>query len=142
METRGFLVPEDAETAEATFHDLGPAAQTVTKEVAKAMAFDREEYRERVTGQVVETARDALFASLLEVSVGTEAEFDAWLADHGALSVHLEGNEHVEMRAWHPVYPAETVAAVTFNDETDAAVATVQRQAFGRFYREVLGLDS
>ncbi len=142
METRGFLVPEDADAAEAAFHDLGPAAQTVTKEVAKAMAFDREEYRERVTGQVVETARDALFASLLEVSVGTEAEFDAWREDHEGLTVHLEGNENVEMRAWHPVYPAGAVAAVTFNDETDAAVATVQRQAFGRFYREVLELDS
>jgi len=141
METRGFLAPETrADTVDA-FESMEPAAQTVTKEVAKAMAFDREEYRDRVTEEVVTTARDALFASLLEVHLGSKAEFEQWTAGHGDLAVNLEGNEHVDRRAWHPIPAAEAVAAVTFHEQPDAAVATVQRQAFGRFYRELLDQD-
>lgn len=141
METRGLLAPETEETTRAAFEAMGPAARTVTSEVAKAMSFDRGEYRERVTGAVVETARDALFASLLEVHVGTDAEFDAWLRDRPDLEVHLEGNENVSRRAWHPVAPVESVAAVTFHEETDAVVATVRRQAFGRFYEPLLAQE-
>jgi len=33
---------------------------------------------------------------------------------------------------------ADAVAAVTYQNEPDAATATVQRVAFGRFYRELL----
>lgn len=138
METRGLLALETRSEAADAFESLGPVAQVVTKEVARAMAFDREEYTDRVTEDVVQTARDALFASLLEVHVGSTAAFEAWLDEHDDLEVHLEGNENVDQRAWHPVYPADSVAAVTFHEEPDAAVATVQRQAFGRFYRDLL----
>lgn len=141
METRGFLAPETPSDAADTFESLGPVAQVVTKEVARAMAFDRDEYNDRVTEDVVQTAREALFASLLEVHVGSASEFDSWLDERDGLEVHLEGNENVDQRAWHPVYPDDTVAAVTFHDEADAAVATVKRQAFGRFYRELLGRE-
>ena len=138
METHGLLAPETEAAARADYEAMGPAAQTVTKEVAKAMEFDRSEYRERVTGEVVETARDAMFASLLRAHVGTTEEFESWCADHPDLDVDLAGNENVDQRAWHPIPAVDAVSAVTFHEQADAAVATVQRQAFGQFYREML----
>ncbi|MFC4551383.1 MULTISPECIES: DUF5809 family protein [Halorussus] len=136
MDTHGFLAPDDEAAARRLFESVGPAAQTVVKETAKAMAFDREEYGERVTGDVVETARDALFASLLAVQTGTREEYEAWLADRDREVVE-RGNPNVENVAWHDAFD-ETVVAATFQNEPDAAVATLRRQAFGSVYREVL----
>jgi len=136
METHGFLAPETEPAARERYETVGPAAQTVVKETAKAMAFDAEEYDERVTGEVVETARDALFASLLEVRTGTREEYDEWLADRDR-DVLEQGNENVERVAWHDAL-GETVVAATYHSEERAAVATLRRQAFGRVYRELL----
>src|SRR6056297_2790452 len=136
METHGFLAPESEADARQRYETVGPAAQTVVKETAKAMAFDAEEYDQRVTGEVVETARDALFASLLEVRTGTREEYDEWLADHDR-EVIEKGSENVERVAWHDAL-GETVVAATYQSEQRAAVATLRRQAFGRVYRELL----
>ena len=146
MHTRGVFAPEtEAETRER-YELLGPVAQTVVREVAKGMALDREEYRERVTPEVVARARDALFASMLEVSVGSREEFDAWAADRDLEprwegeedgDVVVLGSEQVEFVAWHAPPFADAVAA-TFQDEEDAAVETLRRQAFGRIYRDRL----
>lgn len=136
METHGFLAPETEAEARDRYDETGPAAQTVVKETAKAMAFAPDEYDERVTGEVIETARDALFASLLAVRTGTREEFDDWLADRDR-EVREEGSENVENVAWHDAL-GETVVAATYQDEQRAAVATLRRQAFGRVYREFL----
>ena len=139
METRGFFEPESPESVRNHYEALGPAAQTVVKETAKAMAFDREEYGERVTSDVISTARDALFASLLEVRVGTHEEFDEWLeATDADYEVHIEGAEQVDNVAWHVVAVAGTTVGATFQNEPDAAVGTLRRIAFGRYYRDVL----
>ncbi|MFB6267076.1 MAG: DUF5809 family protein [Halodesulfurarchaeum sp.] len=138
METRGFLAPTAAAEATSQFRALEPAARTVTREVAKAMGFDRGEFEERVTGDVVETALDALFASLLEVHLGTRAAYEEYLDEHPDMEVHLVGSTNVDRRAWHPVPAADGIAAVTYQDEPEAAAATVRRQAFGRFYREIV----
>lgn len=140
MDTHGFIAPETERDAKEAFEEVGPAARTVTSEVAKAMGFERGEYREMVTDEVVATAQEAFFASLLSVHVGPVTKFESWLEDTDDMAVHLEGNENVDRRSWHPVYPADAVAAVTFHDEPEAAVATVRRQAFGRFYRSILDL--
>lgn len=137
METRGFFEPEDSEAVREHYEALGPAAQTVVKETAKAMAFDREEYGERVTSDVVATARDALFASLLSVRVGTREEFDEWVADTD-YEVHLEGADSVANVAWHVVPFEGIVVGATYQDQPDAAVGTLRRIAFGRYYRDVL----
>ncbi|MFD1563132.1 DUF5809 family protein [Haloarchaeobius amylolyticus] len=134
MHTEGTFAFESAEDARAQYESVGPAAQTVVREVAKAMAFDREEYDERVTGDVVETARDALFASLLEVHVGSREEFDDWRADYDG-AVTTVGHEAVDRVVWH-VGPDDEAVAATFQDEEAAAVATLRRQAFGRLYRD------
>ncbi|ESP87292.1 DUF5809 family protein [Candidatus Halobonum tyrrellensis] len=168
MDTEGTLAPETAAAAREAYEELGPAAQVTTREAAKAMEFDREEYRERVTSDVVGTVRDALFASLLRVHVGTREEFDGWLADHPDYEADVAGSDNVDRVVWHPVPFAgagdvdgaeagtdgavgaseanETpggglVVAATYQDERDAAVGTLRRRAFGAVYRERLGVD-
>lgn len=135
METRGEFTPESIEDARELAERIGPAAQLVVRETAQSMGFDRDEYRERVTADVVETARDALFASLLRVFVGTRSEFDEWLLDRELEVVEI-GSEQVDHVVWHAF--DGTVVAATFQNEPDAAVSTLRRQAFGRCYKDHL----
>jgi hypothetical protein len=141
MDTEGTIAPATAGEARERYAALGPTAQVVVKEVAKAMEMDADEYRERVTGDVVETARDALFASLLEVRVGTRAEFADWTDEHGDYEVLQVGSEHVDRVVWHAAPATGTVVAATFQDEREAAVSTLRRQAYGRVYRELVAGD-
>lgn len=139
MHTEGPFAPEDAAAARERYAALGTAAQEVTREVAKAMDFDGEEYDRRVTGEVVATARDALFASLLAVRVGDREDFEAWRADHPDYEVREAGSENVDRVTWHAAPAAGVAVAVTFQDEERAAVATLRRQSFGSVYRDLLG---
>ncbi|ADD05170.1 uncharacterized protein Nmag_1594 [Natrialba magadii ATCC 43099] len=134
MHTVGTATFSSMDDARERYANAGPTAQTVVREVAKAMAFDREEYAERVTSDVVETARDVLFASSLAVTVGTREEFDEWQESYDG-EVSVIGNENVDRVVWH-AGPDEKAVAATFQNEEDAAVATLRRQAFGRLYRE------
>ncbi|GAB3671316.1 DUF5809 family protein [Halopiger thermotolerans] len=140
MHTVGTFAPASADEARRRYEEIGPAAQTVVREVAKAMAFDREEYDDRVTGEVVETARDALFASLLEVQVGSREEFDDWRDSYDG-DVTTAGHENVDRVVWH-VGPSDEAVAATFQEEEDAAIATLRRQAFGRLYRGLVKPDA
>jgi hypothetical protein len=136
MHTRGTFAPETVAEARERYAALGPVAQQAVREAAKAMGFDREEYEERVTPAVVEQVRNALFATALEVRVGSREAFDDWAVDHdGELTV--VGSEHVDNVAWH-VGPDGAAVAATYQDEADAAVETLRRQAFGRLYREMV----
>ncbi|MBZ6494490.1 DUF5809 family protein [Natrinema longum] len=136
MHTVGTFTFESAADARAQYESVGPAAQTVVREVTKAMAFDRAEYDDRVTSEVVETARDALFASLLEVRVGNREEFEDWRDSYDG-EVTTVGHEDVDHVVWHAGPDGEAVAA-TFQNEEAAAVATLRRQAFGRLYRDLV----
>jgi hypothetical protein len=136
MHTQGTFSFESTSKMRETYHSVDPAAQTVVRSVAKAMEFDREEYGERVTDDVVDTAHDALFASLLEVTVGSREEYEQW-RDEYAGDVIETGHEQVDNVVWH-VGPEEKAVAATFQDREDAAVAALRRQAFGRLYRDVL----
>ena len=135
METDGVYAPETVAAAEEAYESLGSTAQIVVKETAKAMEFAPEEYDDRVTSEVIETARDALFASLLEVHHGDRATFESWCDDHPDYSVALLGSDDVPSVVWHPVPFAETVVAATYQNEPEAAAATVRRRAFGEQYR-------
>ncbi len=136
MHTEGTVTFESATAAREQYESIGPAAQTVVREVAKAMEFDREEYTDRVTSDVVETARDALFASLLQVQVGTREEYDDWRERYDGEVIEV-GHERVDRVVWHAGPEGEAVAA-TFQNEEEAAIATLRRQAFGRLYRELV----
>jgi hypothetical protein len=142
MRTEGVFSPETAADAAEAFESVGPAAQTVVRETAKAMEFDREEYDRRVTGDVVETARDALFASLLSVTIGDREAWEAWREDHQAYDVHETGSESVERVVWHAAPATEEAVAATFQSEEEAAIGTLRRQAFGRIYRPLLKDDA
>jgi hypothetical protein len=137
MHTEGTFAPETVEAARERYESLGSTAQVVVREVARAMGFDREEYRDRVTEDVVLTARDALFAGTLAVTVGTREEFEAWREGCGG-EVHLVGSENVDHVAWHAPSFADEAVAATFQNEEEAAVGTLRRQAFGRLYRDEL----
>ncbi|MFB6151655.1 MAG: DUF5809 family protein [Haloarculaceae archaeon] len=138
MDTEGTFAPETEAAARERYEALGPTAQVVVKEVAKAMDLDAAEYEERVTPAVVETARDVLFSSLLEVRVGTREEYEEWLDDAPDYEVHEVGSEHVDRVVWHAAPAAGTVVAASFQDERRAAVGTLRRQAFGRVYRDLV----
>ncbi|MFB6086537.1 MAG: DUF5809 family protein [Halodesulfurarchaeum sp.] len=138
MEIRGHFTPETEAAVREQYGSLAPVAETVTKEIAEANADTRTEYRDLIDSETIETAQQALFASLLEVQVGTTEAWESWLAEQEDFDVELAGTEPVSGRAWHPVWPREVVVAVSFEDRTDAAVSAVKRQAFGRHYRSML----
>ena len=140
METRGVFAPETSEAAATQYEQLGPTARVVVRETAKAMSFDADEYDERVTGAVVETARDATFAELLVVHLADHNGFDAWLADSEFTDADVVrlGSPDVNRVAWHPVPFDKTVIATTYQDRPTAAASTLRRAAFGRVYRDVL----
>jgi len=137
MEREGVFAPETEDEVQQRYDSLGTAAQSVVREVARTMNFDSTEYDERVTEEVTETARESLFASLLAVRVGTREEFEQWReeTDHEVLEL---GSEHVDNAAWHAPPFADTAVAATFQDEPEAAVETLRRQAYGRIYTEIL----
>ena len=137
METEGQFSPTTVDAARDRYEALGSTAQVVVKEVAKAMGLDPEEYRERVTGEVVETARDVLFAESLSVTVGDHEEFEDWRADTDH-TVEVIGADNVDNVVWHAPAFADRAVAATFQSERPAAVGTLRRQAFGRLYREVV----
>lgn len=138
------LAPATPAEAREEYDTLVPAAKVAVREAAKAMAFDREEYAERVTGEVIETVRDALFASLLAVHVGTREEYEAWLDDHPEYEPDEAGSDNVDNVVWHPVTFApdgdgpKPVVAATWQAEREAAIGTLRRRAFGRAYRPVV----
>ena len=142
METDGVYTPGTVDAAQAAYDSLGSTAQIVVKETAKAMELDPAEYDDRITSDVIETARDALFASLLEVHHGDRAAFENWCDDHPAYAVELLGSDEVDAVVWHPVPFAETVVAATYQNEPAAAAATVRRRAFGEEYRPEFEADN
>jgi hypothetical protein len=138
METRGHFAPATDAAVREAYDSLARVAETVTKEIAEANTDTRADYRRLTDTETVETAQEALFASLLEVQVGSTEAYEEWIDQHPDFEVEFAGTEPVPNRAWHPVRPRGTVVAVSFQDAPDAAVAAVQRQAFGRHYRPIL----
>ena len=137
MHTEGRFEPDTVADARATYDAVGPAARVVVRETTRAMAFDREEYDRRVTDEVVETARDALFASLLAVTVADRDAYERWRAEYDGEVVET-GSDAVDRVAWHAPSFADRAVAATFQDEPTAAAQTLRRQAFGRLYRPLL----
>lgn len=138
MHVRGPFAPETEAEATALYDAVAPAAAAAVRASTRAMGFDRAEYRDRVDAGVIETAREAVFASLLAVTVGSRSEYDDWVAAND-YETTLVGSEHVDGVAWHVAPFAAAVVAATFEHEEDAAVDTLRRQAFGRLYRERVG---
>jgi len=136
MHTVGWFLPESEQEASERYEALASTAQLVVRESTRAMEFGREEYDERVTGDVVGTARDVLFAEQLQVTVGTREEFEEHRADTDG-EYQVFGSENVDNVVWHAPAFADGVAA-TFHGEAEAAVGTLRRQAMGHIYEDVV----
>ncbi len=141
MDTAGVFAPRSTAEARDQFESVAQAAETVTKEIAEAGTESTEAYERLVDPTVVETAQQALFASLLEVHTGTREAYEHWLDSHDVTETSMAGTETVPHRAWHPVWPESAVFAVSYQDRPEAAIATLRRQAFGQRYRALLGLE-
>jgi len=137
MHARGSFAPETATEARERYEAVGSTAQVLLRQIAKAMEFDSEEYERRVTPEVIETAREVLFAADLRVRVGPREEYEDWLAGREYETTE-RGNPNVSRIAWHSAPFATAVVAATFEHEEDAAVETLRRQAFGSIYRGVV----
>ena len=137
METEGILAPETRDAVQERYAALDVAARESVRASTRAMGFDGAEYDRRVTDDAVGAARDALFASLLAVQVGSRAEYERWREGHDGEVIEA-GSGHADSVVWHDPAWTETAVAATFQDEREAAVATLRRQAFGRLYREVV----
>jgi hypothetical protein len=135
MKTEGVYASSTIEQAQEQYESLGSTAQVVVKETAKAMDLSTEEYDKQVTSDVIETARDALFASLLEVTHSSRDEFESWRADHPETTVELLGNDNVDRVVWQHTPFADTTVAATYQTEPDAAAATIRRHAFSELYK-------
>lgn len=137
VEVRGRCEPDSWADAADRYESLGPTAQSVVRETARAMSFERSEYDKRVTASVVETARQTLFAEALAVRVADSETFEAW---HEAFAgdVRVAGSDAVERVAWHVSPAAGAAVAATFQNEPEAAVGTARRMAFNRLYRDRL----
>ncbi len=133
METVGLFAPEDMAAVQDRYAAVEPAAAVAATEVANALDVDPDQ----VDDDVELVAREAIFASLLAVHVGTRDEYEEWIAgrDRGTT---LLGSEHVSHVAWHDAPVAGVVIGATFESEQAAAVGTLRRQAFARVYREVV----
>lgn len=140
METVGFVMPETEAEAHELHEYLAAPAREVVREVALAIGLDAEEYTERVTEAVHATGRDALFGSLLVVTTGEREAFERWRerGPYGHFDLHVEGSEHVDHVAWHAAPCVDRMVAATYQDEREAAVATLRRIAWGRVYRPLL----
>jgi hypothetical protein len=136
MDREGVFAPETAADARQRYAALAPAAEEMLRAATREMGFDAAEYDERVTDAARDTARDALFASLLEVSVGTREEYEAWREEYAGEVVEA-GSENVDNVAWHAGPDGRAVAA-TFHEEREAAAATLRRQAFGEIYADLV----
>lgn len=137
MDTEGVFAPATANEARERYAAVEPAARTVVREIVSATTSDRDTFQDRLTDDLVRRGWNAVFASLLEVTVGSRAEYEDWRADFDG-SVTEVGSEHVTRVVWH-AFDGRAVAA-TFEDEPAAAIATLRRQAFGRLYRDHLSV--
>lgn len=137
METVGLFAPESETATRETHEMLASAAESVVKELARDVTSDAAAYDELVSDDRIRTAQETLFASLLEVHVGTREEYEQW-CNEGTYERIERGNENVSNVVWHAAPVADTVVAATFQNEREAAVGTLRRQAFGTVYREVL----
>lgn len=135
MEQVGIINPDTPADARRIYQNLTQPANVIVKEVSRALALDPQEYDSRVGDDVVHTAQDALFASLLTVTVGTVEEYRQW-QDSFDGDINEIGNPNVDNVVWH-VFDGTAIAA-TFQNQRDAAIATLQRQAFGELYRHLL----
>jgi hypothetical protein len=137
MDTEGVFAPETAAAARERFQSFESAANTALRTLGRELGMDTDEYTERMTEDVRIATQEAMFASLLQVHIGTRSEYETWLDDHEFEAVEV-GSDAVDNVVLHAPGFADRAIAATFQDEREAAVGTLRTQAFGRLYRDVV----
>ncbi|MFB6311461.1 MAG: DUF5809 family protein [Salinirussus sp.] len=135
MHTEGLLAPATEAAAREEYAAAEHAAGVVVREIIRSLSVADD--AAEPDDAVLQTATEALFASLLEVKVGTRAEFDDYTEEHDR-GVEVLGSEHVSGVAWHDAAALDRVIAATFENEPAAAVDALRRQTFAKCYREVI----
>jgi hypothetical protein len=137
MDTEGLFAPESAQAAREQYAAVETAARGAVREFARTAPLAADVDTVREDADLVLTAQEVIFASLLEVHLGTRVEFEDWLGSRER-AVETLGSEHVPRVAWHDAPFAGAVLAATYDAEPEAAADTLRRQAFARHYREVV----
>jgi hypothetical protein len=137
MHTEGLFAPETIEAAREQYAATDAAADAVLRALARAVPLAEDAGDVHADDDLRLTAREAIFASLLAVHVGTREEFDDWIDDRDR-AVEEVGSEQVSNVVWHDAGAADRILAATFENEPEAAVGTLRRQAFATLYRERL----
>jgi hypothetical protein len=137
MHTEGLFAPESEAAVSEQYAAAGAAAEVVVSELVRALPVADEAADRPDDATLQLTATEAIFASLLEVRVGTDDEFEAYEAETDR-NVEMLGSEHVSGVAWHDAPAADRILAATYENEPEAAVDALRRQAFVKLYREVV----
>jgi hypothetical protein len=137
MHTEGLFAPETIEAAREQYAATDAAADAVLRALARAVPLAEDAGDVHADDDLRLTAREAIFASLLAVHVGTREEFEDWIDDRDR-AVEEVGSEQVSNVVWHDAGAADRILAATFENEPEAAVGTLRRQAFATLYRERL----
>ena len=140
METFGYVLPETESEAQAVFEELEPASREIVGAVTRRLDVEADTLDMLVTEEVYQTAHEAMFGSLLVVTTGSESAFESWRTQppYDAFTVTMEGSDNVDNVAWHTAPVADTVIGATYQDEREAAVATLRRIVWGKIYRPLL----
>lgn len=137
MHTEGLFAPVSASEVREQYEAAGVAAEVVVRELVRALPVADETADRPDDATLQLTATEAIFASLLEVHVGTDAEFEDHIAETDR-EVETLGSEHVSGVVWHDAPATDRILAATYENEPDAAVDALRRQAFAKLYREVV----
>lgn len=137
MDTEGLFAPASVTTAREQYEAAEHAAGVVVHELLRTLSTSGKAIDDTDDAALRSTATEALFASLLEIHVGTREEFESYQADRER-AVEVLGSEYVSGVAWHDAEALDRVIAATYENEPAAAADALRRQAFAKGYREVL----
>lgn len=140
METVGYIAPETESEAREEYERCEQAARDICTTILKQLDGQIDE---GPTEPLVRTAHDAFFGSVLVVTTGPMADFERVCSQPPleGYQVNREGSDQVDHVAWHVSPMTETVLAATYQSEREAAISTLRRIAWGRFYRDVVHSD-
>lgn len=137
MDHYGCFTPESESELVSRFESLETTAKVLVRQLRTAFDRNQDYVDDHLDQADVDTIKEIVFGSHLEIHAGTRQEFDQWFTGRSLELIEI-GSSEVDHIAWHHSPFVETVLAATFENEPEAAVETLRRQAIGRLYREYI----